>query len=70
MVIAPANTGNDVNKRMAVTKMDQTNSGTLSREILLCMLRIVEIKLIASIIEDIFAICKEKIVKSIEGPLW
>jgi len=69
MMITPANTGNYVNKRMAVTKIDQT-SGTSSREILLWyMLRIVEIKLITPIIEDMPAICKEKIVKSIEGPL-
>jgi hypothetical protein len=68
-MITPANTGNYVNKRMAVTKIDQT-SGTSSREILLWyMLRIVEIKLITPIIEDMPAICKEKIVKSIEGPL-
>jgi len=68
-MITPANTGNYVNKRMAVTKIDRT-SGTSSREILLWyMLRIVEIKLITPIIEDMPAICKEKIVKSIEGPL-
>jgi len=30
----------------------------------------VEIKLIAPKIEDIPAMCKEKIVRSIEGPLW
>jgi len=31
---------------------------------------IVEIKLIAPKIEDIPAICSEKIDRSIEGPLW
>jgi hypothetical protein len=32
MTIAPARTGNDVNKRMAVTKMAQTNNGILSKK--------------------------------------
>jgi len=36
----------------------------------LCIFIIVEIKLIAPIIEDIPAIWREKIVRSIEGPLW
>jgi hypothetical protein len=31
-VIAPAKTGNDVNKRIAVTRMAQTNRGILSNE--------------------------------------
>jgi len=71
IVIAPAKTGNDVNMRITVTKMAQTNNAILSNETFLwCILRIVEIKLIAPKIEDIPAICKEIIVKSIEKPLW
>jgi len=70
IVIAPANTGNDVNSNTAVTKIDQTRRGALSIEILAwCMFKIVEIKLIAPMIDEIPAMCREKIVKSIAGPL-
>jgi hypothetical protein len=70
IVIAPARTDSEVDKRIAVTKMAHTDNGILSREIFLwCMLRIVEIKLIAPIIEDIPATCKEKMIKSIERSL-
>lgn len=52
-------------------RIDQTKRGILSKEILeLCIFIIVEIKLIAPRIEDIPAICREKIVRSIDGPLW
>lgn len=70
-MIAPAKTGKERSSRIAVIRIDQTNKGILSIEILvLCILRMVEIKLIAPRIEDIPAIWREKIVKSTEGPLW
>lgn len=70
IVIAPARTGRDRRRRIAVIRMDHTNRGILSREILeLCIFIIVEIKLIAPIIEDIPAMWREKIVRSTEGPL-
>jgi len=69
-VIAPARTGRDKRRRMAVIRIDHTNRGILSKEILeLCIFIIVEIKLIAPRIEDIPAIWREKIVRSMEGPL-
>jgi len=68
IVIAPARTGNDV--KTTVTKIDQTKRGALSIEIRVwCIFKIVEIKLIAPIIDEIPAICSERMVKSIEGPL-
>jgi len=71
MVIAPASTGRDRSKRIAVINTDQINKGIESKDIdLLRIFKIVVIKLIAPKIEDIPARCKEKIVKSIEGPLW
>jgi len=55
---------------MAVIIIDQTRRGILSIEkFLWCIFMIVEIKLIAPKIEDIPAICSEKMDKSIEGPL-
>lgn len=71
IVIAPARTGNDNSNKIAVIKMDHTNKGIFSIDRLIwCIFKIVEIKLIAPKIEDIPAICKEKIDKSIEGPEW
>lgn len=56
---------------MAVIRIAQTRRGTLSiRKFLWCILIIVEIKLIAPRIEDIPAMWSEKIVRSIDGPLW
>jgi len=47
--------------------MADTNSGILSGETFLwCMLRIVEIKSMAPIIEDIPAICSEKMIATYE----
>lgn len=70
IVIAPARTGRESRRRIAVTRIDQASKGTLSIEIFLwCMLRIVAIKLMAPRIDDIPAICKEKMVRSMEGPL-
>jgi len=56
-VIAPARTGRERRRRIAVIKIDQTNRGILSRDnIFWCIFIIVEIKLIAPRIEDIPAI--------------
>ena len=56
---------------MAVTIIDQTKRGILSIDMFLwCMFIIVEIKLIAPRIDDIPAIWREKIERSIEDPLW
>lgn len=69
MVIAPAKTGNDNNNNTAVIKTDHTNKGTFSIVILLeRILIIVVIKLIAPIIEEAPAKCKEKIAKSTALP--
>jgi len=49
IVIASTRTGNDVNRKIAVIKIDQTRRGALSIEIILwCIFKIVEIKLMAS----------------------
>ena len=69
IVIAPANTGNDSNNRIAVIKTAHTNKG--NRCIVIPGARIfimVVIKLIAPKIEEAPAICKLKMAKSIEGP--
>ena len=53
MVIAPANTGRDSNKRTAVIKTDQTNKGNLSKVIPgALILNIVVIKFIAPAIDE------------------
>lgn len=70
-MIAPAKTGKDNNKRIAVIITLHTNRGIRSKEdegdrILI----IVVIKLIAPKMEDTPAKCKEKIVKSTDWPLW
>lgn len=71
IVIAPANTGRERRRRIAVMRMDQTMRGILSIETFLwCILIIVEIKLIAPMIDEAPAICKEKMVMSTAGPLW
>jgi hypothetical protein len=68
-VIAPANTGNDNNNKIAVISTDQMNKGILSKDIPgVRILIIVEIKLTAPKIEEIPAKCKEKIDKSTEAP--
>jgi len=69
IVIPPASTGTDNNKRKAVTKMDQTNSGIRLKVMPpIRIFRIVEIKLIAPNIEEIPAKCRLKIAKSTAGP--
>lgn len=53
MVIAPAKTGNESNKRIAVIKTDQTNKGTRSMVIPGARIfKTVEIKLIAPKIDE------------------
>lgn len=69
IVIAPAKTGKDKSKRMAVINTDHTNKGIRSIVIPIDrMFKIVVIKLIAPKIDDAPARCKEKIAKSTEGP--
>jgi len=52
-VIAPANTGRDSNRRIAVINTDQTNKGTVSNFMLIGrMFRMVVMKLIAPKIEE------------------
>jgi len=69
--MAPANTGNDNNNKIAVIITDHTNNGKFSKDIFLFRIfKIVVMKLMAPRIEDTPAICKEKIVKSTEFPLW
>lgn len=69
MVMAPANTGNESNKRTAVMRTDQTNRGIESRVIDEDRIfRIVVMKLIAPKIEDTPARCNLKIARSTEIP--
>lgn len=69
IVIAPAKTGKDSNKRTAVIKTDQTNKGiesnVIEEERIFMM---VVIKLIAPRIEEAPARCNLKIAKSTEMP--
>jgi hypothetical protein len=70
MVIAPANTGKDINNKIVVNKTDQTNKGVISIFIEFGrMLKIVVIKLIDPKIEDTPAKCNEKIAMSTAAPL-
>jgi len=69
MVIAPAKTGNDSNKRIAVINTDQTNSGNVWKYIPgALILIIVVIKFIAPKIDDAPAKCKLNIAKSTDPP--
>ena len=71
IVIAPARTGKERSKRIAVINTAHTNKGIESKDIFFwCILRIVEIKLIAPKIEDTPAKWREKIVRSIELLVW
>lgn len=70
IVIAPARTGSDSNNRIIVNIIAQINSGIRSNSIPLDrILMMVEIKLIALIIDEIPARCKEKMARSVDGPL-
>lgn len=69
IVIAPANTGRESNKRIAVIITAQTNKGIRSNVIPFGrILMIVVIKLIAPKIEEIPARCSLKIAKSTDDP--
>lgn len=71
IVIAPAKTGKDKISKIAVIKIDQGKRGIWLNFILFGIIfMIVQIKLIAPIIDEIPAKCKEKIVKSTEILLW
>jgi hypothetical protein len=68
--MAPANTGNDNNSKTAVIITDHTNKGIRSKFIIFDRIFIIVVmKLIAPKIEEIPAICREKIVRSTEDPL-
>jgi hypothetical protein len=69
MVIAPASTGRESKRRIAVIKTDQTKSGIRSIVIPLArMLIVVVIKFTAPRMEETPARCSEKIAKSTEPP--
>lgn len=69
--MAPARTGNDRRRRIAVMKTDHTNKGIWSIVIAGArMLITVEMKLIAPKMDEAPAKCKEKIARSTEDPLW
>jgi len=68
--MAPASTGSDSNRRIIVSMIAHTNNGICS-SCIFCgrIFIIVVIKLIALIIEDAPARCREKIAISIDFPL-
>jgi hypothetical protein len=69
IVIAPAKTGSDNKSKIAVIITDHTNNGIRSNPIIFDRIfKIVVIKLIAPIIEEIPAIWREKITKSTAPP--
>lgn len=71
IVIAPARTGRDNNRRKAVTKTDQTNRGRRSKDIPgVRIFIIVVINFIEAKIEEAPARCREKIARSTEPPAW
>jgi hypothetical protein len=71
MVIAPARTGRESNRRIVVKRIDHTNRGVRSIDIPGARILImVVIKFIEAIIEEAPAKCKEKIAKSTQPPPW
>jgi hypothetical protein len=69
IVIAPANTGNDNNSNIAVTKIAHTNKGNLCIVIPGALIfKTVVIKLIAPRIDEIPDKCRLKIAKSTDAP--
>lgn len=71
IVIAPASTGSESSNKIAVIITDQTNKGICSKLIDDgCILRIVEIKLIAPKMEEIPAKWREKIAISTDELEW
>jgi hypothetical protein len=66
-VIPPANTGKAISNKKVVIKIDKVNKVIIfKKKFLFFINKIVEIKLIELAIEDKPAICKEKIIISIE----
>ena len=71
MVIAPARTGRESNKRIAVIKTAQTNNGNLWKgRLSVRIFTIVQIKLIAPKIEAAPDKWRLKIAKSTAPPEW
>lgn len=71
MVIAPANTGRESKRRIAVINTDQVNKGIFSKDKPSeRMLIIVEMKFTAPKIDLTPARWSEKIVRSTEAPVW
>jgi len=71
MVMAPARTGRESSRRIAVIVTPHTKRGARSKTIPLVRILItVVIKLIAPRIEEIPARCREKIVMSTDAPEW
>lgn len=72
IVIAPAKTGKEVIRRIAVTATAQRNKGMRSRETTFVVRehRIVVKKLIDPRIDEIPAMCREKMARSTEMPEW
>jgi len=71
IVIAPANTGRDKRRRIAVINTAHTNKGIRSiRRPCTRIFKTVVIKLSAPRMEEIPARCNEKIAKSTDGPAW
>lgn len=69
MVIAPASTGNDNNRRITVISTAHTKRGIRpNRKPLHRILMTVVIKLMAPKIDEAPAKCKEKIARSTDGP--
>jgi hypothetical protein len=69
IVIAPANTGNDNNNKIAVKNTDHTNKGNLCIVIPGALIfKTVVIKFMAPKIDEIPAKCKLKIAKSTLAP--
>ena len=69
IVIAPARTGSDNNKRIAVIKIAQTNNGNLwNGKLSVLIFTMVQIKLIAPKIEAAPDRCKLKIARSTDPP--
>jgi len=71
MVIAPARTGKERRRRIAVKNTDHTNKGVRSQVIpTVRILIIVVIKFTAPRIEDAPAKCSLKMDKSTDAPAW
>ena len=71
IVIAPAKTGRDSSRRIAVRKTDHTNKGVWSQDSpVVRILIIVVMKLTAPKIEEAPARCRLKIERSTDPPEW